>query len=96
MDYRSYDRIAADEYCSAIEFNRRFGMEGSTVMSRFLGLHQQDLNWVAPDGRDCTELCNRSAIGSFGGHGWTIGGWILDADSMAELRAEFPEEFVNR
>ena len=96
MDYRSYDRIAADEYCSAIELNRRIGVEGSTVISRFLGLHQQDLNSVAPDGRDCTELCNRSAIGGFDGQCWTINGWVLSDESMAQLPADFPDEFANR
>ena len=90
MDYRSSRRIAADEYLSAIRLNRHIGTEGSTLISRFLGLDHQDEKWIAPDGRDCTVLCNMSDLGGFDIQAWTLNGWILSDQSTALLRAEFP------
>ena len=95
MAYRRNARIAADEYCSAIQLNRLFGMEGSTLISECLGLFETELNWIAPDGRYCTVLCNRSDLGGFDSLEWTLDGWILSDHSMAQLRAEFPNEFAN-
>ena len=95
MAYRRNARIAADEYCSAIELNRLFRMEGSIVLPMFLGCDERDDRWIAPDGRDLTDLCNRSDY-CFDSHEWRTDGWVLTEKSMARLRAEFPHEFVNR
>ena len=94
MAYRRNARIAADEYCSAIELNRLFRMEGSIVLPMFLGCDERDDRWIAPDGRDLTDLCNRSDY-CFDSHEWTTDGWVLSEISMARLRAEFPNEFEN-
>ena len=98
MAYRRNARIAADEYCSAVQINRHIGTECSTLISEFLGLDLRDDKWIAPDGRDCTVLCNiMSDMGGFDSiHSWTLGGWILSDQSMVQLRAEFPDEFANR
>lgn len=96
MDYRSPARIAADEYCSVIELNRCFGSPGNELIARCFGLDDRDVKWVAPDGRDMTALCDRSALGGFDSTAWTLNGWVLSDRSMAMLRAEFPEEFANR
>ena len=97
MAYRSYARIAADEYGSAIQLNRHIGTEGLTLISEFLGLDCRDDTWIAPDGRDCTVLCDMSALGGFGSRqAWTLDGWILSDESMERLRAEFPDHFANR
>ena len=95
MDYRSSARIAADEYSSTIELNRHFGTGGSTLIAQFLGLDNRDDTWIAPDGRDCTGLCDRSATGGFDSREpWTVNGWTLSAESMRKLKAEFPDEFA--
>ena len=98
MAYRRNARIVADEYCSAIQLNRQIGTEGSTLISEFLGLNLRDDKWIAPDGRDCTVLCNmESDMGGFDSiQPWTLDGWILSDQSMVQLRAEFPDEFANR
>ena len=94
--YRSDATIAADEFCSAILVRRIVGTENSTLIGKFLGLDLLDVKWIAPDGRDCTVLCDRSDMGGFDSQAWTIDGWALSDQSMAELRAEFPDQFANR
>ena len=95
--FRSNAEVAADAYCSAIEMNRLIGIEGSTVIAEFLDLHCRDDKWIAPHGRDLTDLCNMSATGGFESEGpWTLNGWVLDERSMDRLRAEFPHEFAAR
>ena len=95
MAYRTDARIAADEYTSTIQVNRLLRMEGIRLIADYLGLMELDLKWIAPDGTDCTALCNMSDQGGFDSHEWSIDGWILSDDSMAQLRAEFPNEFAN-
>ena len=95
MDYRSSARIAADEYSSTIELNRHFGTGGSTLIANFLGLDNRDDKWIAPDGQDLTMLCDMSATGGFDSReAWTVNGWILSAESMNKLKAEFPDQFA--
>ena len=94
--YRSNAQIAADEYASAIQTNRKIGTEGNTVIAQFLGLFEKDEKWISPDGRDMTGLCNASDRGGFESEGpWTLNGWTLDDWSMAQLRAEFPGHFAH-
>ncbi len=76
MAYRRNARIEADEYCSAIEVNRLFGMQGSRLIAECLGLIELDLKLFGPDGRDCTALCDRSDQGGFDSSDWTLDGWI--------------------
>ena len=95
MAYRSSVRIAADDYCSSIQLNRHFGMDGNTLIAECLGCSERDDTWIAPDGRDCTGLCDRSATGGFDSREpWTLSGWILSVESMNKLKAEFPSEFA--
>ena len=95
MDYRSSARIAADEYSSTIELNRHFGTGGSTLIATFLGLDILDEKWIGPEGQDLTMLCDRSDTGGFDSREpWTVNGWILSAESMRKLKAEFPDEFA--
>ena len=96
MAYRHWSRIAADEHCLAIQVSRHIVTPGGTCIAKFLGLDNRDEKWIGPDGRDLTALCNRSLIGGFYSRNWTIDGWVLSDRWMAELRAEFPNEFAHR
>ena len=96
MAYRDDARIAADEYCSAIQLNQKIGTEGMKLIADFLGLRERDVKWIAPDGRDCSVLCHMSALGGFDSQAWTLDGWVLSDSSMAQLWAEFPDEFAGR
>ena len=93
--YRSAERIAADEFCSVMQL-RVFLGRGDLVkeeIGKCLGLDERDLGWISPAGEDLTALCNSSSNGGFSSSHWTIHGWILDEDSMAKLRDEFPDSF---
>ena len=100
MAYRSGARICADEYCCIIHLDRRFNIEGNgsgvdalLAMAQFLDLDTRDMKWLSPDGRDCTLLCSMSMLGGFdSSQDWTLNGWVLSEESMAKLRAEFPDE----
>ena len=97
MAYRSelYSdaRIAANDYCSVLHLNRLFRMEGDTLLAEFLGVDVRDQKWIAPDGRDCSRMVEMSSIGGFSSQAWTFDGWILDDESMANLREEYPQNF---
>ena len=84
-------QVTANEYCSALHFIRRcpYIMD---EMCNLLGFAERDLKWVTPEGRDVSGLCQRSMFG-FAACMWSIDGWELDEDSMAQLRDEFPIHF---
>ena len=94
MAFRSDARKSADEFCSVRHINGHYGIVGDTRIALFLGLDEKCSTWLTPDGRDVTELCDRSAMGGFSSGGpWTLQGWVLDIESMSMLRGEFPEHF---
>ena len=95
MAYRTSARIAADDYCSSIQLNRHLGIDGSTLIAECLGCDQRDVTWLAPDGRDFTGLCDRSATGGFDSREpWTLSGWILSVESMNKLKVESQDQFA--
>ena len=83
--------VTANEYCSALHIIRRFPYIMDEICN-LLGFEERDLKWVTPEGRDASGLCQRSMFG-FSAYRWSIDGWELDEDSMAQLRAEFPVHF---
>ena len=86
--------LHADDYCSVIQLNRHIGVESNTLLAQFLGVDCRDQKWWAPDGRDCTVLCEMSDLGGFDSRqDWTLDGWILSDRSMDMLRAEFHDHF---
>ena len=64
------------------------------MIAEFIGLHRRDLKWLAPDGFDCTEMCEWSYIGGFRSQlPWTLHGWILDDDSHCMIVTEYYMRF---
>ena len=91
MDYRSDLRIAADEYCSVLQLNRKLQMEGATIFAELLGVDIRDRTYLSPDGQDCTRRCESSLPGSdFWDdgfcRGWTLAGWVLEPPSWNHLQ----------
>ena len=93
--------MAAGAFAGIRQLTRTFFPPGSAdifakELAEFCGLNWFDGNWVTPEGRDVTHICNASGVGGFGGTTWTLQGWVLDELSITGLKNEFPEEFTNR
>ena len=89
-DFRTEQRVAADDHCSLAHFSKRYGGAGSQEIAVFLGLPDRDTMWVTPWFKNVTHLCARTN-GGLDGRMWTVRGWVLDDSSMASLKQEFPD-----